>query len=180
MERRCPQGRLGRVGWCWAGLGVWAKPRQGWALTAACIFLVSNLCPCLFIGNSRPWGTGGWGWPEGKLVSWVAPARVPRSHRGSGYIRIAWLLASWGWLCGNVFDSEKRWDDVNVRDNTERSIDDRFLPWSRYDGCYRPFDRRGWHLWWCHSILRPESHLNHNWVERNMTACWSGWFQGND
>lgn len=123
MERRCPQGQLGRVCWCWAGLGVWAKPRQGRALTAAYIFLVFSLCPCLFIGNSKPWGTGGWGWPEGKLVSWVAHAGVPGSHRGSGYIRIAWLLTSWEWLCGNVLDSEKRRDDVNVRGNIERSID---------------------------------------------------------
>lgn len=138
-----------------AGRGMWAKPRQDWILTAVSVLLGSNLCPYLFIGDSRPWGTGVWGWPEGKLshgctcqCPWVT-----LSFRVSKNCSVAHFL---GLIVWKPLDSKKLMSELWVHGDICRLI-----PPAEQICSLQLSDHVGWHLWWCHSILGTKSHLNH-------------------
>lgn len=72
------------------------------------------------VGNLRPWGAQDWEWPGREGVKCMVSCPELHAlgclwpHRDFGGTRIAQLLTQWGWLCGNVFDSERRWE-ISVR-----------------------------------------------------------------
>lgn len=134
-------------------------------------------CCCLHPSGVHPvslslyrqlWSTRSWrlGMTRSEVVGWCrvmsCTCRGPWGHTEvQGIHDTAQLLTCWGWLAGNVLDSDRRWHDVRVRAiSTWKDLEiNGFTHRADLMLCYSSSDHTGWHLW---VMPQHRKHTNRN------------------